>query len=190
LLRRQGLSFECHLIGDGPLLEELKRQVEQSGLDDYVRFRGRLTREQIAQSLRQADVLVAPSVPTKEGRREGIPVVLMEAMASGLPVVSSNISGIPELVTHGESGILVAPRDAQALADALEQLHQQPALRDRLGQAGVAKVTHEFDLQANASALAHLFSAAPDGPRRARRTAQGPRGLHRAEARRCFPEAD
>ena len=108
-------------------------------------------------AIAQADVVVTPSVPTKGGKREGIPVVLMEAMSSGVPVVASGISGIPVLVEDGKSGLLVPPRDAGSLADALERMHGAPALRERLGQAGRDKVVREFDLATNALTLAQQF---------------------------------
>jgi glycosyltransferase involved in cell wall biosynthesis len=91
--------------------------------------------------------------------REGIPVFLMEAMACGLPVVSSALSGIPELIETGVSGILVAPRDSTALADALEQLERDPALRERMGAAGRNKVAREFSLQAASAMLETLFAS-------------------------------
>jgi glycosyltransferase involved in cell wall biosynthesis len=104
-----------------------------------------------------ADVLKVPSVPTRDGRREGIPVVLMEAMGSGVPVVASDLSGIPELVNDELTGLLTPPKDARFLADALERYIQDPSLRNRLGSAGRAKVVEEFDLNKNAAELAQYF---------------------------------
>ena len=117
---RARINFECHFVGDGPDQKSLTELVKQAGLSDKVRFHGRLTRDEIARLLLDADVLTAPSVPTSDGRREGIPVVLMEAMGSGVPVIASNLSGIPELVNDQLTGLLVPPRDATSLADALE----------------------------------------------------------------------
>ncbi len=97
---------------------------------------------------------MTPSVPTESGRREGIPVVLMEAMASGVPVISSRISGIPELVDHEQNGLLIPPRDPEALADALQLLYYDPSARNRLGTRGREKVAAEFDLRGNAALLA------------------------------------
>jgi glycosyltransferase involved in cell wall biosynthesis len=156
-LHDQGLSLTCHLVGDGPWREKLEMQAVESGLCDQIRFRGRMRRHEIASLLHSADVLVAPSVPTAAGRREGIPVVLMEAMASGLPVIASNISGIPELVENGRSGLLVEPRQPDQLADALMRLHGDPELRDRLGKQGRQRVMDEYDLHKNTAALAAYF---------------------------------
>ncbi len=157
LLAERGVDFVCNFVGDGPDRQMLAAQIAKAGLSERVHLLGRRTREEIAGLLQNADVVVAPSVPTSSGKREGIPVVLMEAMGSGVAVVASGISGIPELVEHEASGLLTAPRDASSIADALERLEREPALRQRLGLAGREKVLHEFDLATNAAALAVRF---------------------------------
>jgi glycosyltransferase involved in cell wall biosynthesis len=159
LLQERGIHFICNLVGDGPFRTALTEQVAQAGLVERVHFLGQRTRGEVIKLLQGAEVLVVPSIPTRSGRREGIPVVLMEAMASGLPVVASGISGIPELVEDGQSGLLVKPRDPQAIADVLERLYDDPQLGQRLGQVGREKVRRAFDLNANAAALAQRFSA-------------------------------
>lgn len=159
-LKEQGIDFVCHFAGDGPDLEKLQKQAAQAGLTDAMRFHGRLKREEIVKLLHQADVVAAPSVPTRDGRREGIPVVLMEAMGSTVPVISTRLSGIPELVEHEQSGLLTEPGDVDALAAALVRLYQNPDLRQRFGKAGRAKVTGEFDLTTNTAQLAHYFGLA------------------------------
>lgn len=156
-LLKQGVPFECHFIGDGPDMGKLTRQVQEAGLEGHVHFHGRRTRHEVLELLRQADVLVAPSVPSRDGRREGIPVVLMEAMACGVPVVASRLSGIPELVDHGENGFLVRPGDVGGLVEALLRLYRDPVLRSRFGTSGRAKVVREFDVRRNAETLARLF---------------------------------
>lgn len=156
-LQERGFNFECHFVGDGPDKKSLTELVEQAGLLDKVRFDGSLTRAEIARLLLDADVLTAPSVPTSDGRREGIPVVLMEAMGSGVPVIASNLSGIPELVNDQLTGLLVPPRDATSLADALVSYLKDPDLRRRFGRAGREKVVGEFDLNKNAARLAQYF---------------------------------
>jgi glycosyltransferase involved in cell wall biosynthesis len=159
LLHERGVAFTCNFVGDGPDRQMLAEQIANAGLGAHVHLLGRRTREEVAALLQAADVVVAPSVPTKEGKREGIPVVLMEAMGSGVPVVASGISGIPELVEHERSGLLTPPNDAQAIAEALERLQRDPALRQSLGQAGREKVLRDFDLTTNAAALAERFRA-------------------------------
>lgn len=156
-LHERGVPFECHLVGDGPDREKLVAQVQMAGLADRITFHGRQTRQAIVDLLQQADVLVAPSVPSSDNRREGIPVVLMEAMASGVAVVASELSGIPELVIDGASGLLTPPGDAAAIADALARLYTDVDLRQRLADGGREKVLREFDLTTNAAVLIEWF---------------------------------
>jgi colanic acid/amylovoran biosynthesis glycosyltransferase len=157
LLVESGADVACTLVGDGPDRAALVEQISASGLDGRVTIAGRRTRAEVAELLSRAHVLVSPSVPTAEGKREGIPVVLMEAMASGVPVVASGISGIPELVEEGRTGLLVPPRDPPALASALRRLHADPALRDELARAGRETVEREFDVRKNAGELVRRF---------------------------------
>ncbi len=159
LLRCRGVDFECHLVGDGPLRRRVEGQVAQNGLRDRIHVHGAKPRPEVVRMLCEADTVALASVPTQSGKREGIPVVLMEAMASGLPVVSSAISGIPELVESGQSGFLVPPGNAPALADALEELGRDPQLRRQMGQAGRQKVLREFNLRSNAEKLLKLMVA-------------------------------
>jgi colanic acid/amylovoran biosynthesis glycosyltransferase len=157
LLRERKVEFVCHFAGDGPDEDALASHVHAAGLKDAVHFHGRLTRPEVMERLRAADVVVAPSVPSRDGRREGIPVALIEAMAAGRAVVASHLSGIPELVKDMQSGLLVPAGDAAALADALDCLYREPGLRRRLGQAGRKRVTAYFDLHQNAAVLARYF---------------------------------
>jgi colanic acid/amylovoran biosynthesis glycosyltransferase len=159
LLAEAGIDLVCTLVGDGPDRQALTKQVAESGLDGRVAIVGERDRVQIAALLSSAQVHVAPSVPTRSGKREGIPVVLMEAMSAGLPVVASRLSGIPELVEDGVSGLLVPPGDAAALADALRRLNDDPSLRRRLGSAGREKVLEEFDVRRNAAELVRRFQS-------------------------------
>jgi colanic acid/amylovoran biosynthesis glycosyltransferase len=153
LLSEEGVDLVCTLVGDGPDRASLTRAVAAAGLEGRVTFAGLRTRGDVAELLHSAHAVVAPSVPTSEGKREGIPVVLMEAMASGVPVVASGISGIPELVHDGVSGLLVPPGDPRALARALRLLHDDPGLREQLARAGREKVVREFDVRESAAEL-------------------------------------
>jgi colanic acid/amylovoran biosynthesis glycosyltransferase len=157
LLAESGADVACILVGDGPDRAALLGQIAGSGLEGRVTIAGRRTRAEVAELLGRAHVLVSPSVPTAEGKREGIPVVLMEAMASGVSVVASGISGIPELVEDGKTGLLVPPRDPGALASALSRLHDDPGLRERLARAGRETVEREFDVRKNAGELVRRF---------------------------------
>jgi glycosyltransferase involved in cell wall biosynthesis len=157
LLHARDVAFDCHLIGDGPLRAAVRRQIDASGLQARVHMHGPMARTEVARRLAAADVFALASTPTAGGKREGIPVVLMEAMAAELPVVASRLSGIPELVDDGRSGVLVEPGDVAALAAALERLAGDPRAAARMGRAGRVKVQAEFDLRRNAVTLAELF---------------------------------
>jgi colanic acid/amylovoran biosynthesis glycosyltransferase len=159
LLAESGTDVACTLVGEGPDRAALMEQIAAAGLEGRVTIAGRRTRAEVAELLGRAHVLVSPSVPTAEGKREGIPVVLMEAMASGVPVVASGISGIPELVEDGRTGLLVPPRNPPALAGALRRLHDDPSLRERLARAGRETVEREFDVRKNAAELVRRFRA-------------------------------
>lgn len=157
LLAERGEEIVCHFVGDGPDERALRRQAQNAGIGDRVVFHGRKTRAEVARILASVDVVAAPSVPTSDGRREGVPVALMEAMSSGRAVVASRLSGIPELVRDNETGLLVPPGDAVALADALSRLSHDPILRRRLAEAGRRLVEQEFDQERNARRLARRF---------------------------------
>jgi colanic acid/amylovoran biosynthesis glycosyltransferase len=157
ILSEQGLDFECHFVGYGPLRKQVENQVVELGLKDKFHLHGGLPRNMVLEMLAKSDVFVLASVPTRQGKREGIPVVLMEAMASGLPVISSQLSGIPELVDNGISGILIEPGDTEALARALVDLAADSAKNISFGLAGREKVLNEFDLEKNTLKLLDLF---------------------------------
>jgi colanic acid/amylovoran biosynthesis glycosyltransferase len=159
VLAKEGIDVVCTLVGDGPDRAVLERRIADAGLEGRVTITGARTRADVAELVLSADVLVAPSVPTRRGKREGIPVALMEAMSGGVAVVASDISGIPELVGNEVTGLLVPPGDARALADALRRLHDDPPLRRRLGLAGRQKVLREFDIRTSARTLARRFRA-------------------------------
>lgn len=160
LLAARGIAIRVRLVGEGPDRSMLEERIAAAGLGPQIQLLGTRTRAEIAALLASTDVVVAPSVPTRQGKREGIPVVLMEAMASGVPVVASRLSGIPELVADGQNGRLVPPGDPMALADALGELAADPALRERLGRAGRATVLGAFDVDTNAARLIEAFRAA------------------------------
>jgi len=157
-LREHGLDFVCDLIGDGQLRHQVRQQIQDAGLQDKILVHGSKPRLEVVRLMTAAEVKVLASVPTAEGKREGVPVVLMEAMACGLPVISSRLSGIPELVEDGRTGILTEPGDVEALFEALQKLHEDPALRLNMGRAGREKVLRDFNLRASTAQLAELIA--------------------------------
>jgi glycosyltransferase involved in cell wall biosynthesis len=157
LLKERGVEFVCHFVGDGPLRNQIDRHIQAVGLKDQIKLHGGLPRDEVIRMMSKVDVVALASTPTKAGRKEGIPVSLMEAMASGLPVVATAITGIPELVDSGVSGLLVPPGNPGALADALQALERDAALRQKMGRAGREKVVREFNLPVNAQRLMSLF---------------------------------
>lgn len=157
LLRERGVDHVCDVVGDGPERARLEAQAAQVGLGDRVRFLGSRPHEEVVGLLRRADVLVLPSITDSRGRREGIPLALMEAMACGLAVVASRQSGIPELVRDGETGLLSEPGDGASIAAAIERLAADPALRASLGMRGREVVRAEFDQARGAAEMVRLF---------------------------------
>jgi len=157
VLRNRGIDFTCHLIGDGPDLEALERQAAVLEIKDRVVFHGACERGQVRALLSRMHVAVAPSVPTPDGRLEGIPVALMEAAACGLPLVASRLSGIPELVRDGETGYLTEPGDVRELTDAIEQVARTPSQARRLGEAARRRLEVDFNLSVNVARLQRLM---------------------------------
>ena len=153
-------AFECLFVGAGALRAELETRVAALGLQDRVRFLGGQPMERVAELLDSALVFVAPSVIARDGQMDGIPVALMEALSKEVPVVASSLSGIPELVIHEQTGLLVPPGDADALAAAIERLTRNPELAARLARQGREHVRREFDLHENTARLERLFEAA------------------------------
>jgi colanic acid/amylovoran biosynthesis glycosyltransferase len=166
LLRDRGRNVRCTLVGEGEERTTLEEQIKTLRLGDVVSLVGAQPRDQVVVIVDGADVVVQPSIVLASGKTEGIPVALMEALAAERAVVASAVSGIPELVVDGVTGVLVPPDDAAALALAIERLLDDPGLRARLGQAGRQKVLAEFDLHKNTVLLAERFresvAAGPD----------------------------
>ena len=157
ILRRRGRAVQVEIIGSGPRRETLKAQVKRLGLGDCVRLLGAQAHETVCVAYQRASVFALPCVIASDGDRDGIPNVLLEAMASGLPVVSTPVSGIPEVIEPGVNGLLVEPNNPAALADAIDKLLASYGLRERLAQSARAKVESAFSLDASAERLLALF---------------------------------
>jgi glycosyltransferase involved in cell wall biosynthesis len=142
------------IVGDGPLRPKLKVQAAELELDADIEFLGRLPEAETLTEIARSDVLVLPSF------MEGLPIVLMEALALGVPVVATRVAGIPELVENGRNGLLFSPSDWSELAEALDRLVADPALRRRLGDAGPQLIAEKFDVRDSAVKLRDLFHQA------------------------------
>jgi colanic acid/amylovoran biosynthesis glycosyltransferase len=152
-LVKGGRNVSLRFVGDGPDRGSLEREVEARKLGGRVLFEGSVNQDRIARFYQEADVFALASFA------EGIPVVLMEAMAMEIPCVSTRVAGIPELIRDGIDGLLVMPSDDRALADAISRLIDDKALRRRLGEAGRRRIIEEYDLDRNVERLKRLFVA-------------------------------
>jgi len=150
-LVRAGRNVRLRLVGEGPDRRSLEAAVASGGCEAHVVFEGAVNQDRIGELYARADAFALASFA------EGIPVVLMEAMAMEIPCVTTCITGIPELIRDGQDGLLVAPSDDEALAAALARLIDDPALRERLGRAGRRRVMERYDLARNTARLAAVF---------------------------------
>jgi glycosyltransferase involved in cell wall biosynthesis len=160
LLKQRGYAFRCVIYGDGPLREELAATIAQLGLAETVLLAGEHPQAALLPVFQQATVFALTPFVTTGGDRDGVPNVLVEAMACGVPVVSTDVAGMPELVQHEVNGLLVPPHDIPAIADALAALLNDEPRRGRMGVAARQTVVAHFDLHAAAEQLAALFDHA------------------------------
>ena len=151
---RAGVDVGYTILGTGPLQGELQRQIRAERLEGSVRLAGAASQAQVLQALRDSDALVVPSVTAADGDEEGIPMVIMEALAGELPVIATRHGGIPELVLDGECGRLVPEGDVSGLVSAMTQLANDPELRGRLGRVGRRRVVADFNLRSQTQAFA------------------------------------
>ena len=158
--RLQDRRVQLDLIGDGPLAAELKALASGLGLENSVMFHGFLPHAQVAEALQKADAFMLPSIVAADRDMEGIPVSLMEAMASGLPVISTRHSGIPELIKHNENGLLADERDVDGLAEQIMALINDPEGRRRRAIAARQTIENEFNLNTLAQQLCDICLAA------------------------------
>jgi colanic acid/amylovoran biosynthesis glycosyltransferase len=164
LLHEQGVRFRCRIIGGGRLRSELSKLIHTLGLSSMVELLGPKKQDEVAQMLSEADCYVQPSVITSSGKMEGVPVALMEAMASGVPVIATSISGIPELVKNGETGWLVLPEDVKMLADAIKFIYEEPAKARLCSDAARKLILSDFELHSNVQKLSYLFNQIVTNP--------------------------
>ncbi len=156
-LHASGTRFSCRIIGDGPMRGELEALIHREGISDTVTLVGGQPHDRVLEEIQLADLFALPCRTDDAGDRDGIPVVLMEAMAAGVPVISGDVPSIRELVTHDETGITVPSGDMDALAESIERLLTDRNDRARLAAAGRQRVIDEFEAVDNAHRLAACF---------------------------------
>ncbi|MGL4311875.1 MAG: glycosyltransferase family 4 protein [Paracoccaceae bacterium] len=159
LLRDRGVSFECRIVGDGPQQAELSERIAAARLTGLVHLDGPMPQERLAGLMDSAAIAALPCIVTADGDRDGLPTVLLEAMAKGLPVVTTTVTGGPEIVDGGRTGLLCPPGDVVALADALQRLLVDPAHARAMGRAGRIRAERLFSLSENAGALLDRFTS-------------------------------
>jgi glycosyltransferase involved in cell wall biosynthesis len=158
-LQNRALNFACEIIGDGPLRADLEARVVRHHLQERIHFAGEQSQNYVLQALRKSDIFVLASALDERGASDIFPTVIAEAMASEMPVVSTTVAGIPELVANGKTGLLVPPRDAPALADAMERVARDENLRNDFGRAGRLRIEHEFTIEKTIEPLLARFAA-------------------------------
>ncbi|MCA9512197.1 MAG: glycosyltransferase [Myxococcota bacterium] len=160
ILAESGYPVPCTIIGAGPLEDELRARVRSAGLAEHVRLCGALPRSEVARQMARAGVFVAPCVVGRDGNRDGLPTVLLEAMALGTPCIATDVTGIPEVLRDGETGLVVKPHDPASIAQAIDRVLADGATATRLARAARERIERDFDLIANAGALRAEFRRA------------------------------
>lgn len=157
LLKAQEVPVEARIVGEGPMRAELEARIDREGLHDQVKLLGVRSQEEIKHELAEADLFVLPSIVDPVGASDILPTVITEAMACHLPVISTTVTGIPEMVENEETGLLVEPGDDAALAAAISRLGADPATRQRMGDAGRQRAMRLFSFKSTASVLGEQF---------------------------------
>ncbi len=162
LLKDRGQLFRCEIIGEGPLEKELRAQIDRLDLQNCVKLLGAKPQHEIAEHLAAGTVFVLPSVIGPDGGMDNLPTVIMEAMATGLPVISTAIAGIPEMVVENETGVLVPAGDAATLARAIEKVIVDPSFAQHLGENGYKRACELFSIDKNVRSLIQIFEGLVD----------------------------
>jgi glycosyltransferase involved in cell wall biosynthesis len=160
VLASENYPFACQIIGTGELESELRAQIERLQLQKWVQLSGPRPQREVIGLLQDAALFAAPCVVSKDGNRDGLPTVLLESMALGTPCVSTDVTGIPEVLRHMETGLMVPQHDPQALALAMKQLMEDSALRVELATRARRLIEKEFDIHRNAARIREIFGVA------------------------------
>ena len=166
-LAASGRQITCEIVGSGQLEADLRRRIEQSGAGGIVRLIGPRPQAEVVRLVQEAAAFVAPCVLGEDGNRDGLPTVLLEAMALGTPVISTDVTGIPEVLRDGETGLLVPQRNPAALAGAISRLIGDSTLRIRLADRARRLIEAGFDVQDNAAQLREIFAESAESSRKA-----------------------
>ena len=157
ILKKEGMVFKLQLAGGGPLKAELEDMASSMGVLDTIDFIDSISHEKVPEWIKSLDIFVLPCQKDKHGDMDGIPVVLMEAMLSGVPVITTRISGIPELVVDNVTGLLCEPKDADCMATKIKALITNNKLMSELRKNAIPKVKAEFELKDNVRLLINKF---------------------------------
>ena len=157
LLRDRGRRFDCAIVGGGPLENVLRTRIERASLGEMVRVLGPQPQHEVRDLLAGSEIFVLASVPETTGGSDNLPTVILEAMLTGLPVVSTRVAGIPEMVSDGETGLLVGAKEPTALAMAMERLLADPALAKRMGARGRQVAMQKFAIEKTVGTLKQLL---------------------------------
>lgn len=164
VLRDSGERFSCRIVGTGPLEAALRARIDECGVSEWVTLAGALPQEDVIREMQAATALAVPCVVGADGDRDGLPTVMLEAMALGTPIVATSVTGIPEAVRDLETGLLVPEHDPQALALALARLLHDAPLRVRLADAARRHIEAAFDIRGNAALLRDVFAQSAPMP--------------------------
>ncbi|MEM7066639.1 MAG: glycosyltransferase [Cyanobacteria bacterium P01_B01_bin.77] len=159
LLRQWHCDFTCQIVGTGELMAELRSQIQSLHLDDWIELSGPRPQKDVFELMQNAAVFAAPYIIGKDGNRDGLPTALLEAMALGTPCVATDVTGIPEIIRDGDTGLQVAQGDAYALAKALQQILTSSTLRETIALRARALVETEFNITQTATVLRTLFQS-------------------------------
>lgn len=156
-IREENIDFVCNIVGDGPLYMEIAQKIKEYNLKENVKLIGAVGSSEVRDYLKNSDIFVLPCIQAKNGDMDGIPVSLMEAMAFEIPVISTNLSGIPELIEHEVSGLIVEPKNYKQLKQAIMKLIESESLRKQYGQNARIKIINEYSLEDNIKILVNKF---------------------------------
>jgi colanic acid/amylovoran biosynthesis glycosyltransferase len=158
-LRAQEIPFTCEIVGDGPDREQLAQQIRSLNLEPRVHLLGPKAQPEIIQLLARSSLFVFPAIRDRSGDTDNLPTVLIEAMASGLPIVATNIAGIPEIVRHGENGLLVPEKNSGELGIAIQKLQARPEQLQAYGTTSVSLAEKHFSLSNTVNQLVQIFES-------------------------------